>query len=274
MSPAEPCHFSPPLTLSTTLILYHQRLLHFVATMADLYNLDAELDNYSDHEELDQEDEQEDLEDVEADKHDGNVPVPEVLRQAAQRLKNLPSKPLDQSVEEEEEEDDVDDWQQSGATLKATEQLLLDLSYHRLGKLWAQECHSPELVPFDHDTIATMSEELRSVASGETINDIALQNAVAGNANMQALVESILRIDADRLKFLLADLLKRRLAKIEAHPLHMRTKTDRMSEHEVRYWCQLVGRTYGASRVVAKQNSLTLERALVWWRLCRCRWNF
>jgi DNA replication complex GINS protein SLD5 C-terminus len=208
--------------------------------MADLYNLDAELENYSEHEELDQVDGQEDGEDVDSDKNDGNVPVPEVLRQAAQRMKNLPSKQLDQSVEEEEEEDDIDDWQQSGVTLKATEQLLLDLTYHRLGKLWAQECHSPELVPLDHDTIAAMSEQLRSAASGETINDIALQNAIAGNASMQALVESILRIDADRLKFLLADLLKRRLAKIEAHPLHMRSMTDRMSEHEVRYSCSLV----------------------------------
>jgi len=108
----------------------------------------------------------------------------------------------------------------------AAHESLQDLPYTKLQRMWTQELNSPELLPYDEETIQTLIEAVQQ--QEERSDDID-----TGNANMDALLGSILKIDAERVKFLVSDLLKTRLKKIEAHPLHMREHIDRMSENEV-----------------------------------------
>lgn len=129
------------------------------------------------------------------------------------------------------------DWDEIGTTLNLKEFVdentqkvqTQDLTYTRLYAAWAQECRSPELLPIDVELIdrvrcavAERQEENEDSAAPET-----------GNINIDALFRRLQHIDLQRAKFLLADLLQRRLAKIQAHPLYMRNLTDRMCEAEV-----------------------------------------
>jgi hypothetical protein len=125
----------------------------------------------------------------------------------------------------------------AGSTREGEEGRAGELPYEKLLHRWSQELHSPELLPFDQETVQTICEALERQES--TMDDF-LEADQTGNANMDALFHSLLRIDSDRVKFLLADLLKQRLQKIEAHPLYMRECLDRMSDSEVRNLTYLV----------------------------------
>merc|ERR1712032_585780 len=53
--------------------------------------------------------------------------------------------------------------------------------------------------------------------------------------NIASLVASIYKMDADRVRFIITDLARTRLTKIENNALYMRNMVDRMSDHEVSY---------------------------------------
>lgn len=231
--------------------------------MADLYNLDAELADEDDDSEEEQQqvvgDNEDDLPqqqqqqwetgnsaDDRATYSTNDDAVPDVLQEAARARNRIHARNDyddnqegdDYEQQDEEEELEGDDWQQT-MTLKSAELQRQNIAYSLLHKAWWQECQSPELCPLDHDTVAEMIS--CATASLELLNANEEHGAgshafvpATNNANITALLESIVRIDAERVKFLLADLFKRRLQKIEAHPLHMRTLTERMSEPEVR----------------------------------------
>lgn len=183
--------------------------------MADLYNLlDGLEENEEQQEELVQEPQQAEEEWEEPVKEDSSA-----LTEAAQR--KLPS---------DEDEEDL----QIGADLEdlsAPKQSVLDLPYTKLQSLWSQEIHSPELLPFDQENFDEISQALEEAE--ERIDTIAA-DGMTGDTNLDTLFASVLSVDIERVKFLFRDLLRVRLQKIEAHPLHMRTCVECMSDREVR----------------------------------------
>lgn len=100
--------------------------------------------------------------------------------------------------------------------------------YSRLKRLWQQELACPELLPLDDDTLREITDELEK--REQTIDDLGEQSG-----DIECLLGSVLKVDADRARFMLSDLLRARLWKIQQHPLHMRDLIDRMSEAEVSY---------------------------------------
>lgn len=191
--------------------------------MADLYNLLDEIDQPQEQQQ------EEDLEDEQewqgaGDRED--VDLPPALQEAARKkLQGTPANADDY----EDERVDLEDFN--------PEISLADLSYTHLQQLWTQEIHSPELLFYDDETIrglTTAVEQQEEQIENMDLPEYNDEHASGNDKNMKALVQSVLKIDADRVKFLLSDVLRRRLTKIEEHPLHMRTLTDRMSDGEVR----------------------------------------
>ena len=185
--------------------------------MADLYNLLDGLDEAHEEELVEQQQEWEETEDQD---------LPPALAEAAKR--KLPT----------EEEEDF----QVGAELdklSTPTESVAELPYTKLQSLWAQEIRSPELLPFDKETIDEISQ---GIEEAEDRIDTLAAEGMTGNANMDSLFSSVLNVDLERVKYLFTDLLKLRLEKIEAHPLHMRENLDRMSDREVRWICQCARR--------------------------------
>ena len=114
-----------------------------------------------------------------------------------------------------------------------------DAEYEKLKHLWVQEVNCTELLPYDSDTISMLMEVL--AGQEETMEQLQHQakTSVGGGGNVDpnlaSLAASICKMDADRLSFMLADLTRTRLAKIEKYALHNREVWDRLSEHEVRF---------------------------------------
>lgn len=124
--------------------------------------------------------------------------------------------PTNDTAEDDEEEDEdgkVD---------------LPELPYQKLQHMWRQELYSPELMSHDQSLVQDMLDAVR-----EREDTLGENNSSTGNSHVDALLESILKIDMDRAKYLAGDLVKLRMEKIQRHPLHMRTMTDRMTEKEV-----------------------------------------
>lgn len=124
--------------------------------------------------------------------------------------------------------------------------------YEQLKALWISELACPELLPHDAETIVqnvndlTEKEEfvdvlhqrsrMHSTAGGGSggggPSSRGEQQGVSGE--LASLVAQITKMDVDRTRFMLVDLARTRMAKIENHALHNRTLVDRMSEEEVR----------------------------------------
>jgi hypothetical protein len=184
--------------------------------MADLYNL---LDGLEESQDQPQEEEVEDQQQEQEWEEAEELDVPSALQEAAKR--KLPT------------EDEDKDYELGAdlAELSAPKQSLLDLPYTKLENMWSAEMHCPELLPFDQETFDDITRGLQETE--ERIEEHTAEG-ITGNATMDALFASLLSVDAERVKFLLCDLLKLRLQKIEAYPLHMREHVDRMTESEVR----------------------------------------
>ena len=185
--------------------------------MADLNNLLAELDDSPDNEIISQppiELEEEIDRDYEG--------VPDVLK-AAQEFKN-------QYVDQ-----DNADGGQFDDDLGATPDMAQDEDYARLKVAWIKELLCPELLPYDHETISLEQELIEG--QEETIDTL------TSTRNVDALMAHIYRLDVERTKFIVSDLLVTRLNKLEAHALHNRTMLDRMSDKEVSFVCAGVGRS-------------------------------
>lgn len=108
--------------------------------------------------------------------------------------------------------------------------------YEQLKALWTSELACPELLPHDAETVVQNVEEL---AKKEDIIDELLQRSKQQRQSREAsgelasLVAQITKMDVDRTRFMLVDLARTRMAKIENHALHNRTLVDRMTEEEV-----------------------------------------
>lgn len=175
--------------------------------MADLNNLLAELDGAQEDEILSQPPVERE-EEIDRD-YEG---VPEVLKAAHERKNQY-------------DDEDVDVDGQFDDDLGATLHMSQDEDYARLKAAWIKEMLCPELLPYDHDTISLEQELIEG--QEETID------ALTSTKNVDALVAHIYRLDVERTKFILSDLLVTRLNKLEAHALHNRTLLDRLSDKEV-----------------------------------------
>ena len=109
--------------------------------------------------------------------------------------------------------------------------------YEQLKGLWMSELACPELLPADAETIAQNVEDLEK--KEEVIDELLQrsksqrQSRDAASGEVASLVAQITKMDLDRTRFMLVDLARTRMAKIENHALHNRTLIDRMTEEEV-----------------------------------------
>mmetsp|Transcript_7941 Transcript_7941/g.11416 ORF Transcript_7941/g.11416 Transcript_7941/m.11416 type:complete len:353 (-) Transcript_7941:87-1145(-) len=117
-----------------------------------------------------------------------------------------------------------------------------DEDYAHLKTLWKQEVNCPELLEHDTETIGLFMELLQG--QEDSIDKLLDQSAPSSSRkrsarsldrNLASLVACIYKMDADRVRFMLTDLARTRLSKIEQHALFMRNMVDRMSEEEISY---------------------------------------
>ena len=183
--------------------------------MADLNNLLAELDDTT-------QDEEEVLQpEVFEEEVDRDVEgVPEVLKAAQER------KYADADADNDADNDENEGLKLLDDFLDKPDEAAQDEDYARLKALWIKELLCPELLAYDHGTISLELELLEG--QEETIDNLTSTN------NVDALIGQIYKLDVERTKFVVSDLLGTRLQKLEDHALYNRTIVDRMSDKEVR----------------------------------------
>ena len=115
---------------------------------------------------------------------------------------------------------------------------LPDPEYEQLKSLWSQELACPELLPADAETVSLHVDLLEG--QEETIDHLLERSKEHGRRSGEAsgelasLMAQITKMDLDRTRYMLVDLARTRMAKIENHALHNKTLVDRMTEEEVR----------------------------------------
>ena len=115
----------------------------------------------------------------------------------------------------------------------------LNECYTKLHQLWHQEQHCPEILEYDAAVVeeikAQMQERQGWIDAMGLSASSSQANLDAGDMAVQNLFANIAQVDLDRVKYVLACWMAERLAKIEAHPLHMRDKLQHLSDLEVEY---------------------------------------
>lgn len=221
--------------------------------MADLYNLLGELEEHLVQEEVDDDD------DDDIDNKEGGRPsigtaatepmtsddwesprryidVPVALQEAAKRR----SKDVQQDDQQfSEEEDGLTMDFLTGETGNSQEGHghVMNELYTKLHHFWHQERHCPELLEYDADMVEQVQAQIeaRQEWIDQLLEDTAASNLTAGHASVQCLLATMAQVDLDRIKYVLENWMAQRLAKIEAHPLHMREHVDNLSDAELEY---------------------------------------
>ena len=145
----------------------------------------------------------------------------------------------DEVINEDDEEDDRN----------------YNADYEQLKGLWTSELACPELLPADGETIEQIVDDLTK--KEEMVEDLLSRSqfcsqqqqtsksrrggSAGGDGDsdskptgeLASLVAQITKMDMDRARFMVVDLARTRMAKIENHALHNRTLVDRMTEEEV-----------------------------------------
>mmetsp|Transcript_37442 Transcript_37442/g.89699 ORF Transcript_37442/g.89699 Transcript_37442/m.89699 type:complete len:318 (-) Transcript_37442:984-1937(-) len=164
--------------------------------------------------------------------------VPSALEAAAARRQQLEDKDLGVGREERDyqaSQDDLDEGDEDG------EGRALDPDYEQLRTLWISELVCPELFPNNDEIVSVHADLLPEIE--ESIDELIQQSRQQrqssrdGHASgeLASLMAQISKMDLDRTRFMLVDLARTRMAKIENHALHNRTLVDRMTEQEVLY---------------------------------------
>ena len=100
-----------------------------------------------------------------------------------------------------------------GGISNQQEEELQQLPYSQLYQAWLHECQAPDVLPYPAAILRDMAQGLARY-QGYMDDCAEAQNDDDENENVTALIHSLLRIDAERVKFLVADVLRRRLQKI------------------------------------------------------------
>lgn len=176
--------------------------------MADLYNLLGDIDQIEPHD-----DQQQDDAIIEStdDMAYGQPEVPAALKEAKRLKFSYTSETTQPDVSIENSKEDAD--------------------YVTLKSLWFQEINCPELLPHDKDNMSLFMELIES--QEESIDKLQAATSTSSDSNMDNLVASIYSMDAARVRFMLTDLARTRLSKIEQFAFYMRDHLDLMSAEEV-----------------------------------------
>jgi len=203
--------------------------------MADFDNLTGDIDTFED--ELINDDEEESILQPSEQYSNNNRPViPSALREAEVQRREEQERV---EAEEQNEDDDYDDNNGDDEGHIRGSTLSPDVDYEHIKKLWIQEINTDEILKYDDEIIPMLMEALPH--QEEVIEQFQEQthhnpsNASLGNvdSDLASLAASICKLDMDRMCFLLADLSRVRLGKIEKYPIHNVEKLDQMSEEEV-----------------------------------------
>mmetsp|Transcript_9545 Transcript_9545/g.11779 ORF Transcript_9545/g.11779 Transcript_9545/m.11779 type:complete len:300 (+) Transcript_9545:84-983(+) len=111
-----------------------------------------------------------------------------------------------------------------------------DLEYEHLKLLWTQEMACPELLPYDAECVdyhLSLLRQKEEEIDGHRQSLAASENDPTGM--LESLSCSVERMECDRLRFVLTDLYRIRLQKIEKYPLNSINQVDRMGQEEVAY---------------------------------------
>jgi hypothetical protein len=180
--------------------------------MADLNNLLDEINTASDEEEVSQ------TYNTPLDAPPIRSTIPAALTAAADQRDALKPQRADDDDEEQETH-------------------LPDPEYEHLKSLWLQELASPELLPADSETVSLHVDLLDG--QEETIDHLLEQSKESKGGGSEAtgelasLMAQITKMDLDRTRYMLVDLARTRMAKIENYALHNKSLVDRMTEEEV-----------------------------------------
>lgn len=120
-----------------------------------------------------------------------------------------------------------------------------DPEYTQLKNSWIQELCCPEILPYDSETMALHTELIHGqeeLVEKLISSDSCNTNAVLGGERASSIdpmltsfAATIYRMDMNRVRFIMEDLARIRLRKIETHPLYMRDMVERMSEEEASF---------------------------------------
>ena len=157
-----------------------------------------------------------------------DVHVPDDMEELAQ------NKLYDNDDDDESQDSANDDGMYNGNSGEAGDNESHYHLYSRLKRLWQHEVACPELLPMrkgDDEGDQDIFEEIAQQLKNREDTHAAL---LEGNDDLNTLLASILKVDMDRTKFMLADLMRTRLMKIQDYPIHMKELTDRMTDIEAR----------------------------------------
>lgn len=211
--------------------------------MADLDNVLDEIDiNDPDDQQrlLNDEDEDEiDIQDATGEDPPRRSAVPSALEAAAARRQQLQDKDLGIGREERDYQEASQDGLEEGD--EDGEGRALDPDYEQLRSLWISELVCPELFPNNDEIVSVHADLLPEIE--ESIDELIQQSRQQrqssrdgqASGELASLMAQISKMDLDRTRFMLVDLARTRMAKIENHALHNRTLVDRMTEQEVLY---------------------------------------
>jgi hypothetical protein len=209
--------------------------------MADFQNLTAEIDTSQNNEDLlgEGNDETSLLDQAEEDVNasastsqnndggnDQRAEIPAALLEAEAQHRDEQERERSSIFMQNDDDDDDDE-----------NALFPDEDYEVLKRLWIQEVNSTEILHNDDELIPMLMEMLPGQEEIiEQFQDQARNNSsTSGNvdAHLASLAASVCKMDMDRMCFLLADLKRIRLGKIEKYAIHNREVLDRLSDEEV-----------------------------------------
>jgi hypothetical protein len=103
--------------------------------------------------------------------------------------------------------------------------------YRQLLQAWRHEIQAPTVLPLDYSLVQSWSHRIAA-------REEALDHQHAGNSKepVWSLMQSILRVDLERVRYLLCDLLRIRLFKLQQYPWYYLAaeQQDRLTPPEVR----------------------------------------
>jgi len=121
--------------------------------------------------------------------------------------------------------------------------------YERLKRAWMQERACPELLPYDEevvvyfmdllasqqDEVDNIHQQLKETPANNNIRQSAASHAATVEAHemVSSLAINLFKMEIDRVQFILTDLFRTRLIKLETCALFNRQIIDRMSDQEV-----------------------------------------
>lgn len=192
--------------------------------MADFQNLIGEIDSTQHTQEND-------------DEPTFELPEQDV---ATTRGASIPAALLEEEARREEQERETYLTQNTHDEEEDGNKLSPDEDYEALKRLWIQELNSTDLLKYDHEIIPMLMEMVSAQEEViEQFQEQAHQNSSLSvgqvDSDLASLAASICKLDLDRICFLLADLSRIRLGKIEKYPFHNVEHLDLMSDQEVSF---------------------------------------